>query len=67
MAPLIAEGLRMEMTQPVRLVLAAVLFCAWGALVACELAPIGPFVDFLRDALLGLGVFHVTMTNPSNP
>ena len=53
------------MSQIQRLIVAGVLFAAWAAAVYLNLAPINPFIDFLRDSLLGLGVFHAALTNPN--
>ncbi len=44
--------------------LAILLFMAWGGLVMNGLAPAADFVTALRDALIGLGVFHAALTQP---
>ncbi len=40
------------------------LFGAWGALVAFDMAPAADLVTALRDALIALGVFQATVTVP---
>lgn len=47
-----------------KILVAALLFTAWGAMVAIDLAPAKDFVTALRDALIAIGVFHATVTNP---
>ncbi|MDE2097805.1 MAG: hypothetical protein KGL39_11200 [Patescibacteria group bacterium] len=47
-----------------KFIAAAILFAAWGALVVFNKAPVSDFVTGIRDALVALGVFHVTLTNP---
>lgn len=44
--------------------LAILLFMAWGGLVMNGLASAADFVTALRDALIGLGVFHAALTKP---
>lgn len=43
---------------------AVLLFVAWGALVTAGKAPAADFVAALRDALIALGVFQATLSNP---
>ena len=45
---------------------AAAIIAAWGGLVAIGLSPVDQFVQVLRDALIGLGVFSAAMANPKN-
>lgn len=45
-------------------VVAGLLFTAWGVLVFLGMAPVNDFVNALQMALVGLGVYHVTLTNP---
>lgn len=52
------------MTAIQKLIAAGALFLAWGALVVAGLTPAPEFVTGLRDALIALGVFHATLTNP---
>ena len=47
-----------------KFIAAAVLFAAWFALVVFFKAPMSDFITAIRDALIALGVFHVTLTNP---
>jgi hypothetical protein len=35
------------------------VMAVWGALVASQRTPIGPFVDALKDVLYGVCIFHV--------
>lgn len=53
------------MTTIQKIIIGALLFLAWGALVLMGQAPAGDFVTALRDALIALGVFH--MSTPSDP
>ena len=43
---------------------AGLLLAAWGLLVAFKMTPAADFVTALRDALIALGVFQATLTNP---
>ena len=43
---------------------AVLLFGVWGGFVVADLAPVAPFIDSVRDALLALGVFTATLTSP---
>lgn len=36
----------------------------WGVLAGLSLTPMEQFVQVLRDALIGLGVFTATMSDP---
>ena len=47
-----------------RLIAAAMLLLAWGALVVTHFVPAGPFADALKDALFGLGLYHVALKDP---
>ena len=56
------------MTTIQKIIIGALLFLAWGALVLMGQAPAGDFVTALRDALIALGVFHITnRDDPPNP
>ena len=52
------------MTNIQKIICAAVLLTAWGALVVCGMAPVPDFITALRDALVALGVFTAAMSNP---
>lgn len=43
---------------------AGILLSAWGLLVAFNMAPAADFITAIRDALIALGVFQATLTNP---
>ena len=47
-----------------KLLAAALLLAAWGALVVTNFTPAAPFVDALKDALIALGIYHVTLKDP---
>ena len=47
-----------------KFIAAAGILAIWGGLVAAGLTPVSDYVNSLRDILVGLGVFHVTMINP---
>ena len=55
---------RLNMSTEYKAALAILLFMAWGGLVMNGLAPAADFVTALRDALIGLGVFHAALTKP---
>lgn len=48
-----------------KLAVAAALFVVWTVLVAIGKAPVPEFINAIRDALIGLGVFATTMTTPN--
>ncbi|MBK8746130.1 hypothetical protein [Propionivibrio sp.] len=50
-----------------KILVALLLFLAWGALVINGQTPVQQFVDALRDALIAIGVFQATLTNPKGP
>lgn len=43
---------------------ACALFIVWGGFVGFGLTPVEPFVDTIKQALLALGVFHMTQATP---
>lgn len=53
------------MTVREKILIAAALFIAWGALVFLGKAPAADYVVALRDALLGLGVFQAASSGGS--
>lgn len=52
------------MTAVQKMIAAGLLLSAWGALVASGMAPAADYVTAIRDALIALGVFTASMTNP---
>lgn len=52
------------MTAIQKMIAAAALLAAWGALVAFHMTPSADFVTAIRDALIALGVFTASMSNP---
>ncbi len=54
------------MNDQTKVVMAGVLFVAWGGLVVSGMTPAEPFVSFISAALVGLGVFHTTLTKPGD-
>jgi len=52
------------MTAQQKFVAAALLFLAWGAVVGAGLCPATDFVEGIKQALFGLGVFTAAMSNP---
>ena len=55
------------MSSAQKILVALLLFLAWGALVINGQTPVQQFVDALRDALIAIGVFQATLTNPKGP
>jgi hypothetical protein len=51
------------MTVREKVLIAAALFIAWGALVFLGKAPAPDFVVALRDALIGLGIFQAAASS----
>ena len=43
---------------------AVLLFVLWGVFVYLGKAPVDQFIGTIRDALVALGIFHVTLVNP---
>ncbi len=54
------------MNDQTKTVMAGLLFLSWGGLVVAGMAPVEPFVTFIGSALVGLGVFHTTLTKPGD-
>jgi len=52
------------MTNIQKIICAGLLLSAWGALVLMDKSPAHEFVTGLRDALIALGVFTASMSNP---
>lgn len=52
------------MSAELKVLLGVLLFGAWAIFVANGLAPVTDFVTFIRDALIGLGIFGAALTNP---
>lgn len=52
------------MTPMQKMIAAGLLLAAWGGFVLLGQAPAGEYVTGLRDALIALGVFSATLTNP---
>jgi hypothetical protein len=52
------------MTALQKIIASAALFMAWGALVVFGMAPVADYVTAIRDALIALGVFTASMSNP---
>ncbi len=50
-----------------KLIAAALLFATWGGFALAGLTPVAGFINAVYAALVGLGVFHITVTNPSQP
>ena len=46
-----------------KILVAILLFTAWGGMVLIGKTPVDSFVVALRDALLALGVFTATVSN----
>lgn len=47
-----------------RLVIAGALLGIWLGLVLAGMSPVQPFVDSIKDALIGLGIFHAALKDP---
>lgn len=48
-----------------KLIAAGLLFATWGGFAVAGLTPVAGFINAIYATLVGLGVFHITMTNPS--
>lgn len=53
------------MTPRMKILCAAALLAVWGVLVMCKMSPASDYATGLRDALVSLGVFTATITNPT--
>ncbi|APB99004.1 hypothetical protein [Polynucleobacter asymbioticus] len=49
-----------------KIIIGALLFVTWGALVLIGQAPASDYVTALRDALIAIGVFHMSVP-PNDP
>lgn len=47
-----------------KILIGFVLYLTWALLVAGDKSLTPDFVSFLKDALLGLGLYHVALKNP---
>ena len=52
------------MTTTLKLACAVALIATWGGFALMGLTPVQDFINTIRDALIALGVFQATMTNP---
>ena len=52
------------MTDNAKILLVVLIFVVWGGFVYTGLTPASEFIQTLRDALIGLGVFQATLTIP---
>ncbi len=52
------------MTTIEKMFCAVALFVGWFALVLMGKTEVGPLIAAMRDALIALGVFSATITNP---
>ena len=50
-----------------KIIIGALLFLAWGSLVLMGQAPANDFVTALRDALIAIGVFHMSGSSDEPP
>lgn len=48
-----------------RLIIAGTLVGMWFCLVVLKFVPAADFIAFIRDILIGLGLYHATLKNPS--
>lgn len=53
-----------EMTDTQKAYAVIAILGIWGILASLALTPMEQFVQVLRDALIGLGVFTATMSDP---
>ena len=47
-----------------KIIIAAVLYLTWALVVSSNKALTPDFVSFIKDSLLGLGLYHVALKNP---
>jgi len=52
------------MTANRKILCAVLLFSVWTGFVAAGLSPVEPLLQSVRDALLAIGVFTASLTNP---
>lgn len=45
---------------------AAILIVVWFLLVLNKLTPVQPFIDLIRDVLVGLGIYHTALKDPKS-
>lgn len=57
----------MDSNTRLKAIAAAALMAAYAALVFTGKVPASDFATLIRDALIGLGVFHVALTDPKEP
>jgi hypothetical protein len=55
-------------TNLIKLIAATLLFAAWAAAICAKAhwpdIDVAEFITSIRDALVALGIFHLTLTNP---
>ena len=54
------------MSDNTKILLVILIFVVWGVFVYLGLTPAKEFIQTLRDALIGLGVFQATIAVPKN-
>jgi hypothetical protein len=47
-----------------KLIIGGVLLTVWGVLVATGRTDPSDYVHMIRDIIIGLGLYHVTLTKP---
>lgn len=45
-----------------KLAVGILIMLTWGGLVVTGMTPVQPFVDCLKDILVGIGVYHAAIT-----
>lgn len=50
-----------------KIITAVILFIVWGAFVVFGGAPQDAFIEAIKEALVGLGVFTATQAQPPKP
>jgi hypothetical protein len=52
------------MTVTQKILVAGLLFFTWGFFAFTGKVPVADFIAAIRDALIAIGVFHATISNP---
>ncbi len=47
-----------------RIVMGMLILIFWGILAVMGKTPVADYINFLKDVIIALGIFHATLTKP---
>ena len=55
------------MSEDQRIAIGLLSMLAWGYFVIIGLSPVDEYVNTLKDIMLAVGIYHITLKNPKDP